>query len=422
MDLFDYSAKKRLENSSPLANRLRPSALEGFYGHESVVGKGTLLRRAIETDKLSSAIFFGPPGTGKTTLARIIANMTQSVFISINASVSGAKDLKDAVAGAKDSLARLGARTIVFIDEIHRFNKSQQDILLPAVEEGAIILIGATTENPYFEVNKALVSRSVIYRLDPLETSDVKKILIRAASAENINIEETALDFLADASDGDARKALNALEIAALSSSEKKIDLNAARESIQKRAINYDKNSDYHYDIISAFIKSMRGSDPDAAVYYLARALYGGEDPKFLARRILICASEDVGNADPHALLVAEAASRAAEFIGMPECRINLAQAAIYVACAPKSNAVICAIDAALEDADKIKISGVPLWLRDSHTDLYKDYKYKYAHDYPGNYVAQQYLPDELKNKKYYFPTENGVEKKIKERLKNLEP
>ena len=435
MDLFEYNRQKSMEKESPLASRLRPRTLEEFCGQEHIVGKGCLLYRAIKADRISSVIFYGPPGTGKTTLAKIIANTTKSIFTQLNATTSGTKDIKDVVDRAKYDMGATGQRTILFIDEIHRFNKSQQDSLLPHVEDGTIILIGATTENPYFEVNKALVSRSIIFELKPLTKNDIKTIIKRALYDKergmgiyNCDITEEALDFMADVSNGDARTALNALELAVLTTEKNDddkihIDINIAQECIQKRALNYDKDGDNHYDTVSAFIKSMRGSDPDAAIYYLAKMIYAGEDPKFIARRIVICASEDVGNADPHALQVAVSAAQAVNFIGMPESRIILAQAVIYIACAPKSNASYLAIDKALEDVKNVSIKTVPPHLKDCHYSGSSELGhigYKYAHDYPGHYVKQQYLPDELLDKVYYEPTENGIERKIKESLKRL--
>lgn len=436
MDLFEYQQKNTLKKESPLASRLRPKTLDDFVGQEKIVGKGTLLYRAIMADKLSSVIFYGPPGTGKTTLAKIIAGSTKSEFVQINATTAGKKDITDAVNRAKDIYAMYRRRTILFIDEIHRFNKGQQDALLPFVEDGTIILIGATTENPYFEVNKALLSRSVIFELKPLAPSDIEKIIKRALSDKengmggyNATIDDAALRFICDISNGDARVALNAIELAVLTTERSEngiihITLDVAQQCVQKRAISYDKDGDNHYDIISAFIKSMRGSDPDAAIYYLAKMLYAGEDPKFIARRIVICASEDVGNADPQAIVVAVAAAHALDFIGMPEARINLAQAAAYVACAPKSNSSVMAIDSAMSDVAHIKVSGVPNHLRDSHypgaAELGHGKSYKYAHDFPNNYVEQQYLPDELIGKKYYVLSDNGYENEIKKWFKKI--
>lgn len=435
MDLFEYNRSLQGGKEAPLAARMRPTTLEEFVGQEHIVGEGKLLYRAIKSDRLSSVIFYGPPGTGKTTLAKIIANTTKSKFRQINATTAGIKDIKETVEDAKAELGMYGKKTILFIDEIHRFNKSQQDALLPHVEDGTIILIGATTENPYFEVNKALVSRSIVFELRQLEDKDIKTLLQRALVDEkngmgvyHAKLNEDALTFLANTANGDARTALNALELAVLTTEPKDgiihITLEEAQECIQKRALNYDKDGDNHYDTISAFIKSMRGSDPDAALYYLAKMIYAGEDPKFIARRVVICASEDVGNADPHALQVAVAAMEAVNFIGMPEGRIPLAQAVTYVACAPKSNAAYVGIDKALSDVRNIRIRTVPPHLKDSHysgsQDLGHGIGYKYAHDYPGHYVEQQYLPDELVGTVYYAPTDNGVERRIKEHLRRL--
>ena len=436
MDLFEYNRSLQGGKDTPLAARLRPTTLEEFVGQEHIVGKDKLLYRAIKSDRLSSVIFYGPPGTGKTTLAKIIANTTKSQFRQINATTAGIKDIKETVEDAKADLGMYGKKTILFIDEIHRFNKSQQDALLPHVEDGTVILIGATTENPYFEVNKALVSRSIVFELHQLEEKDIKVLLKRALEdAEKgmgiyrAEMDEDALAFLANTANGDARTALNALELAVLTTDPDgdgkiHITLDVAEECIQKRALNYDRDGDNHYDTISAFIKSMRGSDPDAALYYLAKMIYAGEDPKFIARRIVICASEDVGNADPHALQVAVAAMEAVNFIGMPEGRIPLAQAVTYVACAPKSNAAYLGIDQALSDVRNIRIRTVPPHLKDSHysgsQDLGHGIGYKYAHNYPGHYVEQQYLPDELVGTIYYAPTDNGIERRIKEHLKRL--
>ncbi len=429
MDLFDLSRQKNMSREAPLAARMRPERLEDFVGQEHIIGKNTLLYRSIKADKLSSIILYGPPGTGKTTLAHVIAHTTAAEFRQINATTAGKKDITDIVSEAKDKIAVSGRRTILFIDEIHRFNKAQQDALLPYVEDGTVILIGATTENPYFEVNKALVSRSIIFELKHLTRENIKGLLNRALNDDNkgygnfnIDMSEEAKDFIADVSSGDARVALNALELAVLTTAPDgeniiHIDLETAEQCIQKRSLNYDKDGDNHYDTISAFIKSMRGSDPDAAVYYLAKMLYAGEDPKFIARRIVICASEDVGNADPRALMVAVAAAEAVNFIGLPECQINLSQAAAYVACAPKSNASVNAIFDAMNDVKHIQTSGVPNHLRDSHypgaEKMGHGTGYKYAHDFPNNYVEQQYLPDELVGKQYYT-FQNGYELKLK--------
>ncbi len=436
MDLFEYQSQKILKKESPLANRLRPKSLEDFIGQEHIVGKDTLLYRAIKADKISSLILYGPSGTGKTTLAKIIFNTTKGIFLQINATTSGVKDIKELVDKAKSNLALSAKKTILFVDEIHRFNKSQQDTLLPYVEDGTIILIGATTENPYFEVNRALISRSIIFKLEPLSSDNIKKIIKKAIEDKenglghfNIKIDQDAIDFISSICNGDARVALNTIELAGLTTKKSSdniihINMQIAQQCIQKRAINYDKNGDNHYDTISAFIKSMRGSDPNAAVYYLAKMLYAGEDPKFIARRIIICASEDVGNADPRALQVAVSAFQATEMIGMPECRIILSQAVCYVASAPKSNSSYMAINKAMSDVENIKIKQIPPYLKDAHyngaTNLGNGIGYKYAHNYEKNYVKQQYLPDEIKNNIYYEPSNNGYEKNIKKWLELL--
>ena len=433
MDLFEYTRQLNADKMAPLAARMRPETLDEFVGQKHIIGKGKMLYRAIIADNLSSVIFYGPPGTGKTTLARIIANTTKRSFVQINATTAGIKDIKEVVSEAKDRLAVSQNKTILFIDEIHRFNKTQQDALLPHVEDGTIILIGATTENPYFEVNKALVSRSIIFELYQLNTEDIKELINRAVTDSKkgygmfkINMDKDALEFLSDTANGDARTALNAVELAVLSTPKDEngvinIDIETAQECIQKRALNYEKDGDNHYDTISAFIRSMRGSDPDAALYYLAKMLYAGEDPNFIARRIVICASEDVGNADPHALQVAVSAAQAVTFIGMPESRIILAQAVTYISCAPKSNASYSGVEKAFHDVKTVKIKSVPNHLKDSHypgaKELGHGIGYKYAHDFEGHYVKQQYLPDELVGTVYYEPTENGVEKRIKESL-----
>ena len=435
MDLFDYMREKEQEKESPLASRMRPSTLEEVVGQQHIIGRDKLLYRAIKADKLSSVIFYGPPGTGKTTLAKVIANTTSAEFKQINATVAGKKDMEEVVRQAKDLQGMYGKKTILFIDEIHRFNKGQQDYLLPFVEDGTVILIGATTENPYFEVNGALLSRSSIFELKPLEKEDIKTLLRRAVNDTDKGlgsfhavIDEDALEFLADMSGGDARNALNAVELGVLTTERSEdgiihITMDVASECIQKRAVNYDKRGDNHYDIISAFIKSMRGSDPDAAVYYLAKMLYAGEDVKFIARRIMICASEDVGNADPMALTVAVSAAQAVERIGMPESQIILSQAVTYVACAPKSNSAVNAISAA-NNAVRTYQTSVPSHLRDAHykgaQKLGHGIGYKYAHDYPGHYVDQQYLPDEIKDARFYEPGDLGYEKNIKEYLQKI--
>ena len=431
MDLFEYMREQSKEDESPLASRLRPKTLDEVVGQQHIIGKGKLLYRAIKADKLGSIIFYGPPGTGKTTLAKVIANTTSAEFLQINATSAGKKDMEEVIEKAKNNAGMYGKKTILFVDEIHRFNKGQQDYLLPFVEDGTVILIGATTENPYFEVNGALISRSRIFELKSLQTKDIKELILRAVNDKergmgsyNAKIDDDALEFLADMANGDARAALNAIELGILTTDRGEdgiihITLEVAGECIQKRPVRYDKTGDNHYDTISAFIKSMRGSDPDAAVYYLARMLYAGEDVKFIARRIMICAAEDVSNADPQALVVAVSAAQAVERLGMPEGRIVLAQAAAYVASAPKSNAAIMAIDDAMASVQNEKISGVPNHLKDAHYKsagkLGHGNGYKYAHDYPNHYVEQQYLPDELVGRKFYVPSENGYEKNIRE-------
>lgn len=436
MDLFEYMRSANMEKESPLAARMRPRTLDEVVGQEHIIGRDKLLYRAIRADKISSVIFYGPPGTGKTTLARVIANTTSAEFTQINATVAGKKDMEEVVAKARETQGMYGRRTILFIDEIHRFNKSQQDYLLPFVEDGTLILIGATTENPYFEVNGALLSRSAIFELKPLSPEAVKELIRKAVydndrgmGVYNAEISEDALDFLADLSGGDARHALNAVELGIMTTApgedgKIRITLEVAQECIQKRAVRYDKNGDNHYDTISAFIKSMRGSDPDAAVYYLARMLYAGEDVAFVARRIMICAAEDVGNADPQALVVAVNASLAVERIGMPEAQIILAQAAAYVACAPKSNASCNAIGSAMQIVEQTGNLPIPAHLQDAHykgaAKLGHGTGYKYAHDYPNHYVKQQYLPYELDGREFYKPSGNGYEAKIREHMRKL--
>ena len=435
MDLFDYMRSNTMKSEAPLASRMRPTTLDEIVGQQHIIGKDKLLYRAIKADKLRSVIFYGPPGTGKTTIAKVIAHTTSAEFTQINATVAGKKDMEEVVRQAKDNLGMYGKRTILFVDEIHRFNKGQQDYLLPFVEDGTLILIGATTENPYFEVNGALISRSIIFELKALEKEDIKALLTRALTdmekgmgAYDAVADEDALDFLADIAGGDARNALNALELGILTTERSAdgkihITLPVASECIQKKTVRYDKGGDNHYDTISAFIKSMRGSDPDAAVFYLAKMLYVGEDIKFIARRIMICASEDVGNADPQAIQVAVAAAQAVERIGMPESQIILSQAASYVASAPKSNAACNAIFEAM-NAVKTTTTTVPVHLQDKHyggaEKLGHGVGYLYAHDFPEHYVKQQYLPDELVGKEFYRPSENGYEKVIGERLKHL--
>lgn len=436
MDLFSYMRSTTMEKESPLAARMRPTTLDEVVGQQHIIGKDKLLYRAIKADKLSSIIFYGPPGTGKTTLAKVIANTTKAEFTQINATVAGKKDMEEVIDKAKDQLGMYGRKTILFIDEIHRFNKGQQDYLLPFVEDGTIILIGATTENPYFEVNGALISRSIIFELKPLSTEDIKQLIKKAVydsekgmGAYNAEIDEEAIEFLADISGGDARHALNALELGIMTterSGDGKIHITTevAEECIQKRVIRYDKTGDNHYDNISAFIKSMRGSDPDAAVYYLAKMLSAGESVTFIARRIMICAAEDVGMADPQALVVATNASLAVERIGMPEAQIILSEAVIYVATAPKSNACVNAIGDAMDTVAKTGNLPIPTHLMDAHykgaAKLGHGLGYKYAHDYPKHYVEQQYLPYELNGKEFYKPSENGYEVKIKDHMKWL--
>lgn len=434
MDLFEYMRSTNQEKESPLAARLRPATLDEVVGQQHIIGKDKLLYRAIRADKLSSIIFYGPPGTGKTTLAKVIANTTSAEFTQINATVAGKKDMEEVVEKAKNLSGMYGKKTILFIDEIHRFNKGQQDYLLPFVEDGTLILIGATTENPYFEVNGALISRSIVFELQPLSKEDIKVLITRAVydkekgmGAYDAVIDEDAVEFLAELSGGDARHALNAVELGIMTTNRSEdgkihVTLEVAQECIQKRVLRYDKTGDNHYDTISAFIKSMRGSDPDAAVYYLSRMLYAGESVTFIARRIMICAAEDVGNADPMALSVAVSAALAVERIGMPEAQIILAQAVSYVACAPKSNAACEAIFAATREVEQSGNLSIPTHLQDAHykgaAKLGHGTGYKYAHVYPNHYVEQQYLPDKLTGKRFYTPTDNGYEAKIKEYMK----
>lgn len=435
MDLFDYMRETTKKKESPLASRLRPKTLEKVVGQQHIIGKDKLLYRAIKADKLSSIIFYGPPGTGKTTLAKVIANTTSANFTQINATVAGKKDMEEVVRQAKDNQGMYGKKTILFVDEIHRFNKGQQDYLLPFVEDGTLILIGATTENPYFEVNGALISRSSIFELKPLEKEDIRKLIMRALTDEERGmgsyhaiIDEDALEFLADICGGDARNALNAIELGVLTTERSEdgkihITIDVVSECIQKRVVRYDKGGDNHYDTISAFIKSMRGSDPDAAVFYLAKMLYAGEDVKFIARRIMICASEDVGNADPMAISVAVAAAQAVERVGMPEAQIILSQAVLYVATAPKSNSAVNAIMAA-NAAVRAHKTTVPSHLQDAHykgsANLGRGTGYKYAHDYPNHYVEQQYLPEEIKDMQFYEPSDMGYEKEIQEHFRRI--
>ena len=422
-----------MKKKEPLAYRMRPRTIEEFVGQEEIVGKGKLLYRMIKADRISSVIFYGPPGTGKTSLARIIAESTKTPFEKLNAVTAGVADIKRIVADTQNPMLNPKGKTVLFIDEIHRFNRSQQDALLPYVEDGTIVLIGATTENPFFEVNKALISRSSVFMLKPLSEQHIIKLLKNALTDRErglgeyeIEIDDDVLKYLANVCNGDARIALNALELAVITSEMDKdgklhIDMSVIEECVQKRAIAFDKSGEMHYDNISAFIKSMRGSDPDAAVFYLARALYAGEDPEFLARRIMICASEDVGMANPNALVVATAAAEAVRMVGMPEARIILAHAAVMVATSPKSNSAYMAIEQALKDVETKRTGEVPMHLRNAVTkgmeDLGYGVGYKYAHDFPGNIVDQDYLPEEMKGTVYYRPTANGYERRIKEWL-----
>ena len=436
MDLFEYAKSKTLDQESPLASRLRPTTLDEVVGQQHIIGKNTLLYRAIKADKLTSVIFYGPPGTGKTTLAKVIANTTSAEFTQINATVAGKKDMEAVVKEAQQNLGMYGKKTILFIDEIHRFNKGQQDYLLPFVEDGTIILIGATTENPYFEVNAALISRSIIFELKSLEISEVKELILRAVNDKTkgmgnykARIDEDALDFLADMAGGDARNALNAIELGILTTPRSEdglihITLDVASQCIQKRVVRYDKNGDNHYDIISAFIKSIRGSDPDGAIYWLARMVEGGEDPAFIARRLVISASEDIGLANPNALLLANACFDTIMKVGWPEGRIPLAETTIYLATSPKSNSAYMAINDALSLVRQTGNLPVPLPLRNAPPPQMKQLGYgdndKYAHDYPGNFVRQQFLPDDLKDHRIWQPQDNPAEQKHKERMQAL--
>ncbi len=434
MNIFEMQYENTIKKSGPLAERMRPKSLYDFVGQEHIVGEGKILNRAIKADKLSSAIFYGPPGTGKTTLARIVAENTNNNFTTLNAVTSGIKDIKEKISYAVDELSLYNKRTILFIDEIHRFNKAQQDALLPYVENGTIILIGATTENPYFEVNQALISRSLIFEFKKISDDNIKDVIKKAIADKDrgygnkdIEIDEDAIELIVNNSNGDVRKALSALELGIETTEELdgkiKIDINVASECIQRKKLEYDKTGDNHYDTISAFIKSMRGSDPNATVFWLAKMIKGGEDPKFIARRIIICASEDVGNADPRALQLAVSAFHAIDIIGFPEGRIILAQAAIYVACAPKSNASYKAIDSALEAVEKFSLD-VPTHLKDKSYNgaekLGRGLSYKYPHDYNKFYVKQNYLPEALRDANFYEPKESGYESKIKKFLEYL--
>lgn len=436
MDIFQMMEQKNKEKESPLAARLRPKTIDEVVGQEHILAKDKLLYRAIKADKLSSVIFYGPPGTGKTTLAKVIANTTRSEFCQINATVAGKKDMEEVVEAAKKNLGGFGKKTILFIDEIHRFNKGQQDYLLPFVEDGTLVLIGATTENPYFEVNQALISRSAIFELKPLSPEAVGTLIDRALSDKinglgsfNADITKEAKEFLMDQADGDARRALNALELGVMTTERGAdgvihITLEVLEECIQQRGIKFDKDGDNHYDTISAFIKSMRGSDPDAAVYYLSKMMYAGESVTFIARRMMICASEDVGNADPHALTVATSAALAVERVGMPEAQLILSQAAIYIATAPKSNACTIALEKAMQAVEEYGNLPIPPHLQDAHykaaSKLGHGVGYKYSHNYKNNYVEQQYLPYELTDTEFYKPSLNGYEVKIDEHMKRI--
>lgn len=436
MDLFDYARSINKDKESPLASRLRPKTLDQVVGQEHIIGKDKLLYRAIKADKISSIIFYGPPGTGKTTLAKVIANTTSAEFTQLNATVAGKKDMEEVISVAKQNMAMSGKKTILFIDEIHRFNKGQQDYLLPFVEDGTIVLIGATTENPYFEVNTALISRSIIFELKPLSNDNIKNLIHRAVDDKengmgiyNAYIDDDAVEFLAQISNGDARTSLNAVELGILTTDPEPdgrihITLQVAEQCIQKRALRYDKSGDNHYDTISAFIKSMRGSDPDAAVYYLAKMLYAGESVDFIARRILICAAEDVGMANPQALVVANAAAQAVHQVGMPEAQIILSEAVVYVATSPKSNASCNAIFAAMDVVKNTKTAPVPAHLQDAHykgsAKLGHGVGYKYAHNYPNHYVEQQYLPDGLTDCKFYEPGDLGYEIDVQEYFRKI--
>ncbi|NLK01346.1 MAG: replication-associated recombination protein A [Clostridia bacterium] len=426
MDLFEYNRKKRMEKEAPLAARMRPTSFDEFVGQEHIVGKGRILRRSIEADRLVSMILYGPPGSGKTALAKIIAGSTASNFVQINAVAAGVKEIRSVIIKAKEDLGMYNEGTVLFIDEIHRFNKAQQDALLPHVEDGVLVLVGATTENPYFEVNPPLLSRSRIFRLEPLAKEDIKTIIRwaiadkdRGLGNEKIEITEDALEFLSESSNGDARAALNALELAVLSENRSpsgviQISLKVAEDCVQRRVIRYDKTGDNHYDVISAFIKSIRGSDPDAALHWLARMLKAGEDPKFICRRMIILASEDIGMADSNALNVAVSASKALDYVGLPEAKLTMAHTAIYLACAPKSNDVIKALDAASKDVLYGEIGPVPPHLRDAHYSgagkLGHGKGYLYPHDHPGKNIIQEYMPSSLKGKRYYIPTKNKPE------------
>jgi len=428
--LFDDLHKANRRKAQPLAARMRPRTVDEFIGQEHFFGPGKLLRRMLQADRLSSLIFYGPPGTGKTALAHVIAEHTRCRFCQVNAVAAGIKEVREVLHEARAELEAAGRRTILFVDELHRFNRAQQDVLLPDVEEGIVILIGATTQNPFFSINSPLLSRSQVFTFEPLTREDIKTLLRRAlADTERglgtmpVQMSEEALAFLAEVSDGDARRALTALEVGVLSAPARPVEftLEVAQDSIQRKALDYDATGDAHYDVASAFIKSMRGSDPDAAVYWLARMLEAGEDPRFIARRVVICASEDVGNADPQALVVAAAALQAVEFVGLPECQLPLAQAVTYIATAPKSNAATLAIAAARQDVKTGRTLAVPEHLRDSHyrgaEQLGRGTGYQYSHDFTGGWVEQAYLPEA---RRYYEPVDRGYEAEIRRRMEAL--
>ncbi len=430
MSLFEAAEEANRQQAQPLAARMRPRILAEFVGQQHFLGEGRLLRRLLAADRLGSVVFYGPPGTGKTTLSRLLAAESRCHFQQLSAVASGVKEMRQVLAEAEDRLAASGRRTLLFIDEIHRFNKAQQDVLLPGVEDGVVVLVGATTENPFFTINSALISRSRVFQFQALSVDDVKTLLRRAATDKerglgryDVRLHEDAVDFLAEVSDGDARRALSALEVGVLSTQEKPVEftLALARESVQRKAVTYDRAGDQHYDTISAMIKSIRGSDPDAALYWLARMLEGGEDVRFLARRLVILASEDIGNADPAALTLAVAAAHACELVGLPECELTLAQAATYLACAPKSNASYIGIAEAKQDVREGRVLPVPVHLRDRHYAGAKRLKhgegYQYAHDAPGAVAAQEYLGVD---RQYYRPTDRGFERELSERLAGI--
>jgi putative ATPase len=432
-NLFTDQDNAKLMATSPLSARMRPQSLEEYVGQKHVLGEGMLLTRAIEADRISSLILYGPPGVGKTTLAHCISLKTQAQFERINAVTSNVDEMRKIIAAAQNRRLNSGRKTILFIDEIHRFNKAQQDVLMPDLEEGNLVLVGATVFNPFFALTSPLLSRSIIVELKPLTAGDIETLLNRALKDKerglgmfNVKADREAIVFLAEAANGDGRKALNALEIGVLTTPKDKngtihFTVEVATESIHKKQVQYDRDGDAHYDTASAFIKSMRGSDPDATLYWMAKMLYAGEDPRFIARRICICAAEDVGNADPQALVLATAAMETAEFIGLPEARIPLAQAAVYVACAPKSNAAYMGINKAMEDVKNRRTQEVPKALKDTHysgaAKLGHGKDYKYAHDYENHYVEQEYMPEKVT---YYEPTDQGFEAKIKERMRQL--